>query len=106
MENILYKNNSSGYFYLITSKGTEWNVCIEFKNRFNNKFIVDDELNKYDKLHLSENSIIKFFTETGINEIIDFNINDYGDFVFIHYKTKLIKINTWLDLFNFIATII
>jgi len=103
MESILYKNETSGSYYLLISKGCAYNVCIDIKSN-NQRFIDNETLNSYSKIELNKDSIIMVLRELGV---CDGNINfsDFQDFNFISYKSNMIKIHSWNDLYNFIITI-
>jgi len=106
MDNLLYKNNSNGCFYVIVTKGNSWNVCLEFKNRLNNRLIQNDDLSTFQKIILNENTIIAFLKELGIYDDTIMTIRDYDDYKYIYYKSQMLKIHTWIDIFNFIAKLI
>jgi len=103
MENILYKNMSSGAFYIVINKGRAFNVCIDIKSN-NQKFIDNDTLDSYFKIELNKDMIIMVLKELAINDS-NISFSDFSDFNFISYKSNLIKIQSWIDLYNFIITI-
>jgi len=104
MEDILYRNIINDSFYLIIMKGTEWHNCIEIKHKFNNKFINNEELFKCDKLYLNQSSILKIINHLDLYDPYT-NISNYNDSFYLYYKSKIIKINKWIDLFEFIYTL-
>lgn len=103
MEKILYKNEASRNYYLVISKGFSYNVCIDIKSN-NQRFIETEALNSYLKIELNKDTIIMIMKELGINDK-NISLSDFQDFNFISYKSNLIKINTWNDLYSFIITI-
>lgn len=103
MESILYKNETSGSYYLLISKGLAYNVCIDIKSN-NQRFIDNETLNSYFKIDLNTDNIIIILKELGISDG-NINFSDFQDFNFISYKSNMIKIQSWNDLYNFIITI-
>ncbi len=103
MESILYKNETSGSYYLLISKGFAYNVCIDIKSN-NQRFIDNETLNSYFKIDLNKDNIIIILKELGISDG-NINFSDFQDFNFISYKSNMIKIQSWNDLYNFIITI-
>lgn len=102
MEDILYNNIDNGSYYIITSKGSEWNVCIDiFTLKY--KFLDNNILNTFNKIYLSKNAISDIFNILDINDNI--NLDDFDEYKNIYYKLTIIKINTWIDLLNFIITL-
>ena len=103
MESILYKNETSGSYYLLISKGLAYNVCIDIKSN-NQRFIDNETLNSYFKIDLNTDNIIIILKELGISDG-NINFSDFQDFNFISYKSNMIKIQSWNDLYIFIITI-
>jgi hypothetical protein len=103
MEKILYMNETSRNYYLVISKGFTYNICIDIKSN-NQRFIDSETLNSYLKFELNKDTIILILNELGINDA-NISLSDFQDLNFISYKSKLIKINSWRDLYNFIILI-
>lgn len=103
MNNILYKNEISGNYYLVISKGNTYNICIDIKSN-NKRFIDNETLNSYIKFNLNKDTIIMIFKDLGINDD-NINLSKFQELNFISYKKKLIKIHSFNDLYNFIITI-
>lgn len=103
MESILYKNETSGSYYLLISKGCAYNVCIDIKSN-NQRFIDTETLDSYFKIELNKDNIIIVLKELGISDG-NISFSDFQDFNFISYKSNMIKIHSWNDLYNFIITI-
>jgi len=103
MESILYKNETSGSYYLLISKGCAYNVCIDIKNN-NQRFIDNETLNSYLNIEFNKDTVILVLKEIGISDS-NISFSDFQDFNFINYKNNLVKIQSWNDLHNFIITI-
>lgn len=104
MESYLYNNTSVNTYYLITNKGTDWNVCIDIRT-FTSKFINNDDLNKFEKIKLNKKSIIDILINLNLYSA-NISLDYFDDYNYLYYKMSIIKIYTWNDLLNFISSII
>jgi hypothetical protein len=104
MENILYNNISNGSYYIITTKGSYWNVCIDILS-LNYKFMSNEELNSYNKITFCKEAIIELFKKINIYNDNTIKFTDFDEYNYIYYKLSIIKINNWIDLVNFIISI-
>jgi len=104
MEGYLYNNLSNNSYYIITNKGTQWNVCIDILT-FTSKFINNDDLNKFEKIKLNKNSIIDILNKLNLYSS-NISLDYFDEYNYLYYKMSLIKIYNWNDMLNFISTIL
>jgi len=99
MNNSLYMKDSK--YFLITNKGTSYNIALEFLT-YNNKIISNDDLNcYYIIIDFNEENLKMIFNNIGIFNSIDFK--DFKEYNYILYYDKIYKLNNWLDVFQFMA---
>ena len=104
MEDILYYNTSTNTYFIITTKGSEWNVCIDIIS-LSYKFISNELLNSFNKINFSKNAIINLCKELNIYDENDIKLDNFDEFNYINYKCSVIKVYNWIDLLNFIIAL-
>ena len=104
MEDILYYNTSSGNYFIITTKGSQWNVCIDIIS-LSYKFMSNELLNSFNKINFSKNAIINLCKELNIYDETNIKFDDFDEYNYINYKFSIIKVYNWIDLLNFIIAL-
>lgn len=106
MDDIIYKDITNGNYYLITMKENDvYNICVDLKT-FNNKIITNDVIDKCQKIQLNKNNIYNILNDLNYIDLSYIDLKDYNNYNYLIYKSQTIKINNWIDFFNFIATLI
>lgn len=90
----LYIKNDN--YYLITNKGVNYNIALEFTT-FNNKIISNEDLNELKMIDFNEENI-KILMKN-----FNMDLSDFENYNFIKIKNNIYKINNWLDVFNLCA---
>lgn len=90
----LYIKNHN--YYLITNKGINYNIALEFTT-YTNKIISNDELIELKLIEFNQDNI-KILMK---NFIMD--LSDFDDYHLIKIHNNIYKINNWLDVFNLCA---
>jgi len=95
------KINGNHTFYLIMTKGDNFNYVVELSS-LNNKILSNEELEKYKKLDFNLNNIKLVLVYTNLIDIDKVNLDnfDISTYNYITYKSKLIELNNWIDLYN------
>lgn len=110
VEKMLYCNSCDSYtnYYLLMLKGDYYNSVVELTS-FNNKLVSNEMLASYKKLDFNKDNISDVINSLNINDIDKISLDNFDDLSYsnyILYKTKFIKLNNWIDFYNFIATVI
>lgn len=90
----LYIKNDN--YYLITNKGMNYNIALEFLT-FNNKIISNDELIELKLIDFNIDNIKLLMNN------FNMDLSDFEDYHLIKINNNIYKINNWLDLFNLCA---
>jgi len=107
MDNILYNNISNGNYYLITMKGDFYSFVINISSPSSNTSIIsNDDIKNYKEIYLNENTLYNVINDLNIVNINNINFKNFKNYNYIYYNFKIIIINNWMDLYNFILTII
>lgn len=95
------KINGNHTFYLIITKGINFNYVVELPT-FNNKILSNEQLETYNKLDFNLNNIKYVLVYANIIDIdeIKFDNFDISTYNYITYKSKLIELNNWIDVYN------
>lgn len=109
MEDFLFKEKTTGNYYLISSsgRGSSYSIVLQL-GTFNKRLISNDYLdnsNNFVSLPLTTESIKLIFSSF---RIVDSSISfdDFDNYNYIRLKEKNIRIGNWGDFTNFIARLI
>ncbi len=99
-EDNIYTNGSS--YYVLTEKAEYFNICVEI-GTFKSKFISNTDLKKFTSIPFNKTNMKMIIEKFDILKEINYDDKEFDDNNYIIYKTKIIRINNWINLLNFIA---